>query len=142
MDTMVKMVASRRGFIGTLLGLLPGIVFASRGQLQAAKPEIQDLLSQMDLETLISSRPQKDTSVIFKISGDKKGTLYREKTGKMSPVCSLNSMGKIIWDTCDGSKSPKDISEMLHKRYLVSKGQAWTDTLFFLSRLKKIGAIL
>ena len=141
MDTMVKMVASRRGFIGTLLGLLPGIVFASRGRLQAAKPGIQNLLSQMDLETLISSRPQKDASVTFKISGDK-CTLYREKRGKMGPVCSLNAMGKKIWDACDGSKSPKDISEMLHKRYLVSKGQAWTDTLFFLARLKKIGAIL
>jgi hypothetical protein len=31
---------------------------------------------------------------------------------------------------------------MIHDRYLVSKRRAWTDTLFFLSRLKKIGAIL
>jgi len=141
MDTMVKMVSSRRGFIGTFLGLLPGIVLVSPRRLQAAKPEIQDLLSQMALETLISSRPQKDASVTFKISGDK-STLYREKRGEMGPVCNLNAMGKIIWDACDGKKSPKDISEMLHNRYLVSEGQAWTDTLVFLARLKKIGAII
>ncbi len=141
MDKRINTISSRRGFIGTFLGLLPGIVLASPGRLKAARPEIRDLLSQMDLEALISSRPQKDASVTFKTSGDK-STLYREKRGEMGPVCSLNAMAKIIWDACDGSKSPKDISETLHNRYLVSRHRAWTDTLFFLSRLKKIGAIL
>jgi Coenzyme PQQ synthesis protein D (PqqD) len=141
MDKKINMVSSRRGFIGTFLGLLPGILLASPGRLQAAKPEIQNLLGQMELERLISSKPERDPSVLCQNSVDT-NTLCRLNGGEEEPLGRINSVGKIIWDACDGSKSPKNISETLHNRYLVSKHQAWTDTLLFLGRLKKIGAIL
>jgi len=141
MNTIANIVASRRGFIATFLGLLPGIVLANPRRLQAAKPEIQNLLCQMELEILTSSTPQRDPSVICRTFGDT-STLYREKRGKTEPVCNMNQMGKKIWEACDGRNSPEEISRMIHKEYMVSKGQAWTDTLFFLTRLKKIGVIL
>jgi len=141
MDTKGHMIASRRGFIGTFFGLLPGIVFANPKRLKAAKPEIRKLLSQMELETLLSSRPQKDPSVICHTSGVKT-TLFRKIGEKREPLCAMNPIGYEIWEACDGRKSPKEISRMICKKYLVTKGQAWTDSLFFLARLKKMGAIL
>ena len=141
MDTKVQMIASRRGFIGTFFGLLPGIVFANPKRLEAAKPEIRRLLSQMELETLLSSRPQKDPSVMCHTSGAR-STLFRKKSEKREPLCAMNPIGHEIWEACDGRKSPKEIARMIYKKYLVTKGQAWTDTLFFLARLKKMGVIL
>jgi coenzyme PQQ synthesis protein D (PqqD) len=141
MDKRIDMVSSRRGFIGTFLGLLPGIMLLNPGRLQAAKPGIQNLLGQMELERLISSKPERDPSVLCQNSVDT-NTLCRLKDGETEPVCSMNTVGKMIWEACDGKKRPKEISKMIHDRYPVSKGRAWTDTLFFLSRLKKIGAIL
>lgn len=127
--------------MGTFLGLLSGIVLVSPRRLQASKPEIQNLLGQMELEILIASKPERDPSVMCQNSGET-NTLCRLKGGKTQPVCRMNTVGKMIWEACDGKKRPKEISKMIHDRYLVSKRRAWTDTLFFLSRLKKIGAIL
>lgn len=140
MGTKVNTVASRRGFIATFLGLLPGIVIANPRRLQAAKPEIRDLLCQMELEMLISSRPERDPSVICQTFGGV-STLFRKKRGKTEPVCGMNPMGKKIWEACDGKKSPEEISRMIYEEYIVSKDKAWTDTIFFLARLKKNGVI-
>ena len=141
METKVNMVASRRGFIATFFGLLPGIVLANPRRLQAAKPEIRKLLCQMDLDMLISSRPARDPSVICRTFGDR-NTLFRKKGDKTDPVCGMNQMGKKIWEACDGRNSPEEITGMINKEYTVSKDKAWTDTLFFLVRLKKLGVIL
>ncbi|MCD4717308.1 MAG: PqqD family protein [Desulfobacterales bacterium] len=141
MDKRINMVSSRRGFIGTFLGLLPGIMLLNPGRLQAAKPGIQNILGQMELETLIASRPERNPSLRCH-NFDDTNTLCRLKGGEEEPVGRINTVGKMIWEACDGKKRPKEISKMIHDRYPVSKGRAWTDTLFFLSRLKKIGAIL
>jgi hypothetical protein len=95
----------------------------------------------MELERLIASKPERAPSVMCHNLGDT-DTLCRLKGGKTEPVCRMNTVGKMIWEACDGKKRPEEISKMIHDRYLVSKRRAWTDTLFFLSRLKKIGAIL
>jgi hypothetical protein len=141
MDKRINLVSSRRGFMGIFLGLLPVIALLSPGRLQAAKPEIQNLLGQMELEILIASKPEKDPSVMCHNFGDT-NTLCRLKGRETEPVCRMNTVGKMIWEACDGKKRPKEISKMIHDRYLVSKRRAWTDALFFLSRLKKTGAIL
>ena len=140
MDTMINRAGSRRRFIGTFIGLLPGILLASPKRLQAAKPGIHDFLRQMDFEILPSSRPERVPGVLCNTLEDT-STLYREKRGKKDPVCSMNPMGKTIWEACDGKNRPKEISQMIHDRYLVSKSRARLDTLGFLWQLKKIGAI-
>lgn len=135
------MVASRRGFISTIMALIPGVVLASPKRLQAAKPEIKDLICQIELQILKSSRPKKNPSVMCRSIGDT-STLYREKRGKRDPVCSLNPTGKMIWEECDGKKSPSDISKLIHERYQVSKHQAAVDTLALVRGLRKVEAIL
>lgn len=134
------MVASRRGFIGTFFGLLPGIVFANPKRLEAAKPEIHRILSQMELDILLSSRPQKDTSVLCRSLKDR-STLFRKKGEKRESLCAMNPIGHEIWEACDGNRSPREISRMIYRKYAVTKEQAWTDTLFFLASLKKMGVI-
>ena len=141
MEKKQNMISSRRGFIGTFLGLLPGIVLLSPKRLKAAKPEIQNLLGQMELEGLILSKPERDPSVRCHTFGDT-NTLRKSEEGDEKTIGRINSVGKMVWDACDGKKRPKEISRIIRDRYLVSRHRAWTDTLFFLSRLKKIGAIL
>lgn len=83
---MQDIFASRRGFISTFGGILSGIILAGPKQLKAAaKPEIRDLLSQLELQTIRSTRPQRDPSVICRTSGERVA-LYREK--RMEPFCS------------------------------------------------------
>ena len=139
---MQDIVASRRGFIFTLAGFLSGIILAGPKQLRAAaKPEIRDFLSQLELETIRSTRPRRDPAVICRTSGEK-FALYREKRGKRLFLSIMNPEGKMIWDACDGRNSPKEISQLIHEQYLVSRHRAWVDTFSFLTDLKRIGAIL
>ena len=138
---MANISLARRGFIATIVGLMPGVVLPSPKRLQAAKPEIKDLMRQMELQALQSSKPDRNPSMICRTLGEKT-ILYREKGGKREPLCGVNLMGKTIWEACDGKNSPKEISRMIHERHLVSKHRAWVDTLSFLWRLKEIGAIL
>ena len=134
--------ASRRRFISTFGGILSGMLLAGPKPLKAAaKPEIRDLLSQLELETIRSTRPKRDPSVICRTSGER-FALYREKRGKRFFLSHMNPAGKMIWDACDGRYSPKEISQLIHKRYLVSQYRAWIDTFSFLSNLKRLGAIL
>jgi hypothetical protein len=141
MDTRLDIVASRRGFISTILGLVPGILLSDPKRLEAVRPEIKNILSQMEWEILQSSRLKRDPSVICETFGDT-STLYRETGQKRELVCSMNPMGKIIWEACDGRKNLQDISKLIHEKYLVSMRQATVDTFAFLGSLKKIGAIL
>ena len=139
---MQDIFASRRGFISTLAGLLSGIILAGPKKLKAAaKPEIRDLLPQLELQAIRSTKPRRDPSVICRASGERVA-LYREKRGGKLFLSSMNPTGKMIWDVCDGRNSPKEISELIHKRYLVSRYRAWIDTFSFLVNLKRIGAIL
>ena len=139
---MENIFASRRGFISTFAGILSGIILAGPKQLKAsAKPEIKDLLSQLELQTIRSTRPSRDPSVICRTSGERVA-LYREKGGGEIFLKSMNRAGKMIWDVCDGRNSPEEISQLIHERYLVSRYRAWIDTFSFLANLKRIGAIL
>ncbi len=139
---MENIFASRRGFISTLAGFLSGIILAGPKQLKAAaKPEIRDLLSQLELQTIRSTRPKRDPSVICQTSGERVA-LYREKRGEKIFLKSMNRAGKMIWDACDGRNSPKEISQLIHEQYIVSRHRAWIDTFSFLANLKRIGAIL
>ena len=140
MGNMIKSVGSRRRFIGTFLGFLPGILLASPKRLHAAKPGIHDFLRRMDFELLASSRPEKASGVFSTTLGDK-STLYRQKRGKRETLCGMNTVGKTIWEACDGKNGPNEISKMVHDRYLVSMRRARMDTLRFIWQLKKIGAI-
>jgi hypothetical protein len=141
MDTRLNIVASRRGFISTILGLMPGILLADPKRLGAARPEIKNILSQIEWEILQSSKFKRDSSVICRTFGGT-STLCRGRGKKREILCRMNQMGKIIWEACDGRKNLQDISKLIHEKYLVSMRQATVDTFAFLKSLKEIGAIL
>ena len=141
MNNMTDRFTSRRGFISSFFGLLPGMMLVTPKTLQSMKPEIKHLLGQIELDALISSKPVRDSSLFCHTSG-KRSVLYREKKGNRDPVYSMNPIGKSIWEACDGSKSPEEISKSIHERYLVSHIRAFVDTLGFLARLKRVGALL
>ena len=137
---MGDIVRSRRSFIHRLMGLVPVILLARPKELRAAKQETKDLLRQLELEILKSSRPKRNPAIMCRTSGDET-TLYRERGGKRGPICSMNPTGNMIWEACDGSRHLKEISRLILERYQVAENQARLDTLVFLVGLKEIGAI-
>ncbi len=141
MNNMTDRFTSRRGFISSFFGVLPGMMLVTPKILQSMKPEINHLLGQIELDALISSKPVRDSSLFCHTSG-KRSILYREKKGNRDPVYSMNPIGKAIWEASDGGKSPEEISRLIHERHLVSQRRAFVDTVNFLARLKMVGAIL
>lgn len=137
---MVDLIASRRGFIASSIGVLSGVLLKSPKTLWAGRREVKDICHQLDLEVLASSRPKRDPSIISRTVRDST-ILYREARRKRERLCSMNPMGNTIWEACDGDKTTREISQMIHGQYLVSQGRAWDDTLAFLSGLKQIKAI-
>jgi hypothetical protein len=139
---MADTFASRRGFISTLVGFLSVILLGDPKKLKAAaRSGTRNLLSQLELEIIMSTSPERHPSVICRTSGEG-FALYRETRGKRLFLSSMNPAGKIIWDACDGQNIPEEISQLIHERYLVSRYRAWIDTFSFLTNLKRIGAIL
>ena len=137
---MGDIIKSRRRFISSFIGLIPGILLASPKNLRAAKHETKDLMRQLQIEILISSRPKKNPEIVCHTWGDE-STLYREREGKRDQICRMNQTGNVIWELCDGSRYPKEISELIAERYKVAEYQARIETLAFIAQLKQIGVI-
>ena len=123
------------------LGLIPGILLASPKELKAAKQETKDLLGQLEMEILRISKPKRNPLMMCRAS-EKGSTLYLKSNGEEIPIYMMNPTGYMIWKACDGRRSFKEISQLIHERYRVSKQEAQSDALFFLSLLKKTEAIL
>ena len=65
--------------------------------------------------------------------------LYAEKTSQ--PVFELNPTGRIVWNLCNGNKSPLEISRIIHQTYSVDPHEAYVDCLCFLAELNRKGLI-
>jgi len=137
---MANMVRSRRSFMCKLVGLIPGVLLANSKELRAAKQETRDLLGQLEMEILKASRPRKNPSMICRAS-EEGSTLYLKRNGEEIPIYMMNPTGYMIWNACDGTRSPKQISQLILKRYRASEQKIQLDTLFFLALLKKAEAI-
>ena len=138
---MADIFPTRRGFITGCIGFISSIMLSNPRRVKAAIPEIRHILNQVELENLLSSTPQRQPFVSCVMIGDK-ASLFQEMRGKRLRIGSMNLTGKRIWDACNGRNSAEDISRQVQDRYLVSQHQAKADTLFFLTGLKRIGAIL
>lgn len=130
---------TRRNFLFTVSGVISSIAVLSPKSLKASKKDAKDILNQVRVESLISSPPQKNKSLFMLPSGDK-FTLFEK--GSNNPVCDMNMTGKLIWESCDGKRNPKEITGLVHDNFKVTKNQAWNDTITFLSNLRHVGAIL
>ena len=137
---VADMVTSRRSFMCTFMGLIPGVLLANPKELRAAKQETRDLLGQLEMDILTRSRPKRNPSMTCRAS-DKGTTLYMKRNGEETPIYMMNSTGHMIWKACDGSRTFREISQLILERYRVSKQKAQLDALLFLSQLKKCEAI-
>lgn len=133
---MTEAANSRRGFIVLGMAILQGVLFAGPGEARAAKQGVKNLVGRLEMESLASSRPQRDGSVATRLSGEET-TLYRGK----SRLCSMNRTGRMVWDLCDGNHRPQAISRSLVQHCQVSEASAERDVFRFLAELQKIGAI-
>ncbi len=133
MDTKENIVASRRGFIYTLAGLLSGVLLASPTRLMATKTQAKNLLGCLEIELLEKSRPRKHLLVTWNSCGDTT-TLYRERKGRIQPISAMNQVGKTSWEGCDGKNTPRALSKLVQQKYLVSPRQAHVDCFAFLAR--------
>jgi len=140
MDARKSIVASRRGFICILSGLLSGLLFVSPDRVQAKKTKIKNLVANLEREILERSTPRRHPSITWNSYGSTT-KLYMKTKGETRPVCTLNHAGKTVWDACDGENTPRGISRLVHQKYQVSSHQAHVDCLAFLARLKRVGAI-
>ena len=133
------MAANRRTFLLSLAGIAPGLVLPSPGKLQAGNG-IKKFIRTLETESIIQSKPEKNSAIFLKNIDDAIAVLY--KNGVEQPVCALNRAGKMIWDACDNRHTPHDISEILRQTYKVSSDQALADCIALLKKLNHIGAIL
>lgn len=142
MKNRTRALVCRRGFITTMSGLLSGIFLTRDKPLHARLHSEQNkqLLNNLEMDAIETSTPLRHPSITWKIEGDKI-LLYGKIARKTHPLCIMNDVGKTIWESCNGMNTPKDISKVVCKRYLVSPLRAYNDSLLFLAKLKKVNAI-
>lgn len=140
MDIKEYIGASRRDFICTLSGMLSAVLLTSPKRLLAKKPQIKNLIDNLELELLKKARPRWNPSITLS-SSSRSTRLFREKGGQTQPLCTMNQVGKTMWEACNGKNTPREISKLVHQQYWVSSHQAYVDCLAFLTQLKTVGVI-
>lgn len=141
MKTEENTIVSRRGFIYTVSGLFSGVLLSSPSRLMGTTPQIKHLVENLEIELLERSRPTRHPSIFWDSDNGDFITVYRKGKGGTQPVCAMNQVGKMILDECNGKNTPRDISKLIQKRYLVSYHQAYMDCLVLLARLKTMEVI-
>jgi hypothetical protein len=140
MDTKKSRLTDRRRFISLLSGIFSGFLLTKPGGVQATKSDIKKFLANIETDLLERSRPSMHPAVTWKHYGD--GIrLYGKQQGETRPFCALNRVGKTIWKYCNGKNTPREISELIHQKYLVSQQQAYAECLSFIAVLHTKGAI-
>jgi hypothetical protein len=140
MGMMADIENSRRGFIFVMLSIIQGLLITNPKEIEAAKNNAKKIIGQIEMEGLWSSRPKREAMVSSVVMA-KKTTLYRNNGDKYISVCNINQTGKMVWELCDGKHSTKDICRSIVQSCQVSEETVRNDVFFFLSELKKIGAI-
>lgn len=140
MDIIKSIQPSRRGFLYTLGGIFSGLALGRPKAIGAAQKNTKDFLKGVERDVLGASKPTRDSDMLSEEQDD--GIiLYKKRRSRMMRVCSINATGKAIWEACNGKNTPKAISKLIQKKYLVAPRQAHTDCLTFLVSLKNRGAI-
>jgi len=124
-------MTDRRQFIKAGLVLGAGIVLLRGAPVlgRIGKDVRRSLLDSFPRRSpYLTSRPDGDGPVLV-------------PSGHEGPAYRLNKVASIIWDACDGSRSPKQIAHMLAERFDVSEDACLRDTLDLLSALLREGLI-
>jgi hypothetical protein len=136
----METLKSRRKFLSVCMGLASGLLVLGPGRAKAAGKDAGNIIRKLELDLIKSSRPKKDPTVVSRTSGGE-FSLYRGTGKNKALLCRMNPTGKDIWESCDGLRTFREISESIKSRYQVSLHQAQTDTLVFIELLKDIGAV-
>lgn len=130
----------RRQVITALFGVFPGLLFAKPAGALTTKSKIKHILGKIEAERWERSRPSRHPSFTWK--SDKDTTcLFLKGAPDLRPLFTMNRVGRTIWEGCDGTNTPGEISKLIREKYLVSSRKADTDCLSFLAALKTKGAI-
>jgi len=121
-------------------GMLSGLLLTKPGGVQATKSEIKQFMANIETDLLERSKPSKHPAVAWEHYGD--GVrLYKKNRVKNIPLCAMNRVGKTIWEYCNGKNTPREISALIHHKYLVSRQHAYAECLAFIDALKTKGAV-
>jgi hypothetical protein len=138
MHTIETVSKSRRRFLETVSGLMTGAMALGVSDAEAMKTQIRHVVNDIEADSVIRSTPRKKHDIFLEKIDDH----YVLSDGKTSkPVLELNHTGRIVWNLCDGNKSPLEISRILHQFYLVDPHIAHVDCLCFLAELSRKGLI-
>jgi hypothetical protein len=129
---------SRRRFLGTVSGLMTSAMALGVSDAKAVKTKIRHVVNDIEADSVIRSTPRRKRDIFLEKIDDH----YVLSDGKTSkPVLELNHTGQIVWNLCDGNKSPLEISHILHQVYFVDPHKAQVDCLCFLAELNRNGLI-
>jgi len=140
MGVMADIESSRRGFIFVMVSIIQGLLITNPKEIEAAKHNVKKIIGQVEMEGMWSTRPNREEMVSSVVAADKT-TLYRKKGDKYISVCNINQTGNMVWELCDGKHRTKDICRSIVQSCQVNEETVRNDVFFFLSELKKIGAI-
>ena len=140
MDHKRRMLFGRRGFILTLAGAFSGVLLSGGKSSHAGFPQIKGIVRNLERDLIEESRPARDPSVLCRTENGKV-ELFRKSPGEAQPVCKMNQVGRVVWNSCNGQNTPREISRLIEKKYTVSHARAYEDCILFLSELKDVGAV-
>lgn len=132
--------SQRRHFIFTVTGILGSLLIPGKGNCVHLKGSLRDFVGEIELANLQKARPAKDPGITAQPRGDTL-RLYKSEKGQRRILCDLNKSGALIWQACNGQRTPREIAARLQEAYQVSDRQAYVDCLCFLTELKSKGAL-
>ena len=131
---------SRRRFLETVSSLMAGTISLGFSDAKTIKSQIKSISDGIEVDTLIRSTPiQKYDTFLERKNQQNQYVLFHEKTSR--PVLEMNHTGQAVWNLCDGSRSPHEISRIIHQIYSVDPHEAYVDCLCFLAELSRKGLI-
>ncbi len=118
-----------------------GVLIPGNGVSLAADKWVKPVLWQMETEALLHARPIRNPAVSITRNAAGK-TLILPKAGGSTAERTLNDVGWLIWNTCDGKHTVVQIAERITRHFDTRKDQAYADCLAFLFHLKLFNAVL
>jgi len=122
----VSEVTDRREFIKKGLVLGAGVVLLRGAPVLGRVRDLEDSLPKRS--PYFTSRPEGEGIVLVPLGEDE-------------PAYRLNKVAGAIWELCDGRHSPRQMAQILTRRFEVSGDVCLRDTLELLSLLHREGLV-
>ena len=129
---------SRRRFLGTVSGLVSGLISLGTGTIMASENEFRQFLNTVESDALMQSTPEKKSAWLKRRQKDRYLLVSKENS---QPMLQLNETGELVWELLDGNKTPLQISQYVCRYYQVDPHQAYVDCLCFIALLMRKGLI-